>query len=136
MSNQRLFSKGFDTQENDFKFLQLAAPLFLILFTRMRMPVSTTFLLLSCFAASGKTIGAVALKSMSGYVIAFICALLLWGILGKAMHRWFSGPANPTWRVAQWCTTGCLWSVWLMQDAANIAVYLPRSLTFMDLDIC
>ena len=132
VSNQRLFAKGFDTQVNDFQFLQLAAPLFLILFTRLRMPVSTTFLLLSCFAASGKTIGSVAIKSMSGYLIAFVCSILLWGILGKAMNRWFTGPANPLWRVAQWITTGCLWSVWLMQDAANIAVYLPRSLTFAE----
>ena len=38
------------------------------------------------------------------------------------------GEANPLWRVAQWCSTGVLWSVWLMQDAANIAVYLPRQL--------
>ena len=27
-------------------------------------------------------------------------------------------------------TTGTLWSVWLMQDAANIAVYLPRDMSF------
>ena len=34
------------------------------------------------------------------------------------------------WTIAQWITSGTLWSVWLMQDAANIAVYLPRSLSF------
>jgi len=132
VSNQRLASKGFATQPNSFSFLHLLAPLVLILFTRLRMPVSTTFLLLSCFAYSGKSIMAVTTKSLSGYVIAFVGAIILWGLLGKAMSKWFTGPANPMWRVAQWCTTGWLWSVWLMQDAANIAVYLPRALTTLE----
>ena len=132
VSNQRLFAKGFDTQTDDFKLFQLLAPLFLILFTRLRMPVSTTFLLLSVFAASGKSIGAVTIKSLSGYGIAFVGAMLLWLTLGRAMNRRFRGPAHPMWRVAQWTTTGGLWSVWLMQDAANIAVFLPRSLTALE----
>ena len=37
------------------------------------------------------------------------------------------------WRPAQWLTTAFLWSVWLQQDAANIAVYLPRSLSLVQL---
>ena len=38
------------------------------------------------------------------------------------------GDAKLGWTIAQWITTGTLWSVWLQQDAANIAVYLPRKL--------
>lgn len=129
VSYARLSSKGFETSPKSFHFLQLAAPLFLIILTRLRMPVSTTFLLLSVFAASGSTIGAVTLKSISGYLIAFVCAILLWGLLGPWMKRQFTGTAHPAWRVAQWITTGLLWSVWLQQDAANIAVFLPRTLT-------
>jgi hypothetical protein len=34
--------------------------------------------------------------------------------------------------VAQWLTTGTLWAVWLMQDAANIAVFLPRQLSIYE----
>jgi len=30
--------------------------------------------------------------------------------------------------VLQWITSGTLWAVWIMQDAANIAVFLPRQL--------
>ena len=30
--------------------------------------------------------------------------------------------------VVQWLVSGSLWSVWLMQDGANIAVFLPRQL--------
>ena len=129
VSYQRLASKGFSKAPTSFHFLQLAAPLFLVLLTRLRMPVSTTFLLLSCFASSGKSIGAVTTKSLSGYVIAFVCAFALWATLGPRMKRWFRGEAAPLWRVGQWLTTGALWSVWLMQDASNIAVYLPRSLS-------
>jgi hypothetical protein len=33
------------------------------------------------------------------------------------------------WTGFQWVTSGALWAVWIMQDAANIAVYLPRSLS-------
>jgi hypothetical protein len=133
VSHQRLLSKGFDEAPTSFHFLQLVAPLALILLTRLRMPVSTTFLLLSCFASSGKSLETVIAKSITGYAIALVCSLLLWGTLGRFMHRRFQGKAHPGWRVAQWLTTGCLWSVWLMQDAANIAVFLPRSLSVVEL---
>ena len=42
------------------------------------------------------------------------------------------GEAKFGWTIAQWITSGTLWSVWLMQDAANIAVYLPRSMAFSE----
>ena len=48
--------------------------------------------------------------------------------VAKAAKKHFTGEAKPWWTIAQWMTSGTLWSVWLMQDAANIAVYLPRSM--------
>jgi hypothetical protein len=129
VSHQRLFAKGFSETRNEFNFLHVAAPIFLMILTRLRMPVSTTFLLLSAFATAGKSIVSVVTKSMMGYVIAFIVAIIVWRTLGKWMQRRFTGKAHPGWRVAQWASTGTLWSVWLMQDAANIAVYLPRSMS-------
>jgi hypothetical protein len=30
--------------------------------------------------------------------------------------------------VAQWAVSGLLWAVWVMQDGANVAVFLPRKL--------
>lgn len=33
------------------------------------------------------------------------------------------------WIILQWITTGYLWGVWLIQDFANIFVFLPRELT-------
>ncbi len=129
VSHGRLASKGLETAPTQFEFLQLAAPVFLLVLTRLRIPVSTTFLLLSCFAADGKSIASMSFKSLSGYGIAFVCSIVLWRILGRLMQRKFSGKAHPAWRSFQWLTTGFLWSVWLMQDAANIAVFLPRSLS-------
>ncbi len=38
------------------------------------------------------------------------------------------GKPRKVWIALQWISSGLLWSVWLMQDASNIAVFLPRSL--------
>lgn len=130
VSHQRLAAKGFSEAPTSFSFLQIAAPIFLLLLTRMRMPVSTTFLLLSSFSASASAIGSVLVKSLSGYFVAFIVAIILWLALAKIFRKYFVGKPHPAWTVFQWITSGTLWSVWIMQDAANIAVYLPRSLSF------
>lgn len=128
ISWQRLTSKGFDIAPQQFSFLQVAAPLFLLILTRLRMPVSTSILLLSCFATSSKGIADVLMKSVGGYGVAFIASLVIWGTLGRWMQNRFTGEPHPAWRVGQFITTGMLWAVWLAQDAANIAVYLPRTL--------
>lgn len=128
VSYGRLSSKGFERQPQTFSFLQIAAPLFLLILTRLRMPVSTTFLILTCFVTSASGFGKVLIKSVSGYGVAFVCAMLLWLTLGRYMKKKFVGKPAAYWRPLQWITTGTLWSVWLQQDAANIAVYLPRDL--------
>ncbi len=128
VSYQRLAAKGFETAPTSFTYLQVAAPLFLLILTRLKMPVSTTFLLLTGFATSAASIGKVMTKSLSGYFLALFLAIAVWMVLSKPLQRMLKGKAHPAWRVGQWCTTAFLWSVWLMQDAANIAVYLPRSL--------
>ena len=128
----RLASKGFENAPTEFTYLQVAAPLILMLLTRLKMPVSTTFLLLSSFAASASSIGKVLGKSFTGYALAFVIAFVVWMLLSKAFERWFKGEPHPGWRVFQWLTSGLLWSVWIMQDAANIAVYLPRQLNGLE----
>jgi len=129
VSHGRLLSKGFSQQPETFTFLQIGAPIFLLILTRLRMPVSTTFLLLSCFSTSAGAIGSVLTKSVSGYFVAFIAAIIIWFIFAGIFTKYFNGKPHPGWSVAQWITSGTLWSVWIMQDAANIAVYLPRSLS-------
>lgn len=128
VSHGRLTSKGFEIAPTEFHFLQIAAPIFLLILTRLRMPVSTTFILLTSFAATPAAVGGVLAKSMSGYILSFLMGLFFFLIVAKAAKKHFTGEAKFGWTIAQWITSGTLWSVWLMQDAANIAVYLPRSL--------
>lgn len=111
-----------------FNFLQIAAPIFLLVLTRLRMPVSTTFLLLSSFAVSQGAVGSVINKSLAAYVLAFFLGFVVWFSISNLTRKYFKERPAPWWAVAQWITSGLLWSVWIMQDAANIAIYLPRQL--------
>lgn len=130
VSHQRLTSDGFATAPTSFGFLQIAAPVFLLILTRLKMPVSTTFLILSCFSTTSNGFTSMLEKSFFGYGVAFVVSIVLWLVAAKAMARWFQGSKpHPLWRPAQWLATGLLWSVWLMQDAANVAVFLPRQLS-------
>jgi len=132
VSHGRLMAKGFDVAPTEFHFLQIAAPVFLLILTRLRMPVSTTFILLTSFAAAPAAIGKVLAKSMSGYILAFFLGFIVFITIAKLAKKYFVGEAKFSWTIAQWITSGTLWSVWLMQDAANIAVYLPRSMAFSE----
>lgn len=132
VSFQRLNSKGFDEAPQEFQFLQLAAPLVLLLLTRLQMPVSTTFLCLSAYASSMKGITSVLQKSLMGYAIAFVVAFIVWYLLSKAIKGLVQGKPHPAWTFFQWSISGILWAVWLMQDLANIAVTLPRSLSIVE----
>ena len=62
-------------------------------------------------------------------MLAFGIAIVVWMLASRFIERWMTREAHPAWRIGQWITSGILWSVWLQQDAANIAVYLPRSLS-------
>ena len=115
-------------QPDNFAFLQIAAPIFLLIITRFRIPVSTSFLLLSCFAVSPSAVGAVLNKSITAYFIAFALGMIVWLSVSKLSQKYFTGKAPAGWVVTQWLTSGTLWSVWIMHDAANIAIYLPRQL--------
>ncbi len=112
---------------NEFSYFQLIAPLILLILTRLRMPVSTTFLLLSVFSADSSGITSVVWKSVSGYALAFAISFAIWYGLYNTIRRYFkSRKMNPAWTAVQWIISGSLWAVWVMQDGANIAVYLPR----------
>ena len=54
--------KALKRRHKSFHFLQIAAPIFLLILTRLRMPVSTTFILLTSFAASPAAVGKVLAK--------------------------------------------------------------------------
>lgn len=112
-----------------FSYFQLIAPVVLLVITRLKMPVSTTFLLLSVFSDSSDGIVAMVLKSVSGYFIAFILSGIIWASGYNLIRKYFKKRKHHvSWMVIQWAVSGALWSVWLMQDGANIAVFLPRRL--------
>nr|WP_155209187.1 hypothetical protein [Fulvivirga aurantia] len=131
VSFQRLSSKGFGEAPSEFAFLQIAAPLFLLILTRLKMPVSTTFLLLSSFTTSTQGLTGVLQKSVSGYIIAFVVAFVVWIALYDFLKKQFKGEPKNYWTAIQWIISGFLWSLWIIQDAANIAVFLPRSLNLI-----
>lgn len=112
-----------------FSFFQIIAPLVLLILTRLRMPVSTTFLILSVFSADTSGITSIVWKSWSGYVMAFILSFLVWYFSYSIISKFFkSRKFHKSWTTIQWIVSGSLWAVWVMQDGANIAVFLPRQL--------
>jgi len=116
----------------EFSFFQLIAPIVLLVMTRLRMPVSTTFLMLSVFSTNASGITSIVMKSVSGYLLAFVFSFLIWYFGYEVIRRYFkSRNAHPGWTVAQWLVSGMLWSVWIMQDGANVAVFLPRTLNLV-----
>jgi hypothetical protein len=113
----------------NFSFFMLMAPLALLILTRLRMPVSTTFLMLSVFSASSDGITAMVTKSLSGYILAFFLSAIIWFSGYNLIRKYFKKrKIHLGWTVTQWTVSGLLWSVWVMQDGANIAVFLPRRL--------
>jgi len=129
---QLLSTPGLEKAPDSFVFLQLAAPIVLLIMTRMRWPVSTTFLLLNVFTYKAGTIVSVMTKSFLGYVLAFALAIVVWFLLERFVKNYLKGEARSYWMVLQWITSGTLWAVWIMQDAANIAVFLPRQLNTVE----
>ena len=105
------------------------APGLLLILTRVGVPVSTSFLVLSAFASTF-VLEKMLLKSMMGYAVAAVAAYIIWIGVTKILDE--SRPVKEEhkryWRVGQWFTTGFLWWTWLSHDMANIAVFLPRQI--------
>ena len=105
------------------------APGLLLILTRIGVPVSTSFLVLSAFASTF-VLEKMLMKSMMGYAVAAVAAYAIWIVVSRILDE-----AKPVkeehkryWRIGQWVTTGFLWFTWLSHDVANIAVFLPRQI--------
>ena len=112
-----------------FNWIYCVPPFVLLLLTRWGIPVSTTFLTLATFAPGA--LSSMLLKSLLGYATAFVVAIIVYKLITRSLESRFNrteGLTSPWWVVAQWCSTGFLWSQWLIQDLANIYVFLPREL--------
>ena len=117
------------------KWYHTLPPLVLLVLTRIGVPVSTTFMVLATFATlSGMQ--SMLTKSLMGYGVAFVSGLLIYAAIAPTIERWFLRTTESQhaigWVVLQWVTTGYLWSVWLVNDFANIFVYLPRNLPILN----
>jgi hypothetical protein len=88
-----------------FGWVDLLPPLAVLALTQLGAPVSTSFLVLTAFSPSSlpELLG----RSLTGYGVALLAGALL---------------------VVQWVATAWLWGQWLVQDLANLYVYLPRQL--------
>lgn len=126
----RLQTPAYSTTPTSFNFFQVAAPIFLMILTRFRMPVSTTFLILTCFASEVKGVTDVLMKSVAGYGVAFLLGGLVFAVTARLFVRYRDSKPSRWWVPAQWISTAILWSSWVMQDTANLAIYLPRALSF------
>lgn len=111
-------------------------PAVLLILTRFGIPVSTTFLVLTIFTLTGgaATEGVLfdmLLKSGVGYIVALFSGGLVYILVANSWERWIHStlerPIPLFWIVLQWLSTAFLWSQWLIQDLANIFVFLPRS---------
>ena len=116
----------------------LLAPITLLIITRLGIPVSTTFMVLSVFSSS-LIIEKMILKSVYGYAISFVFAFVIYIVVAKklesktSLYNLDKHTKKHYWLIAQWFSTAFLWSQWLIQDFANIYVFLPRKLTLFEL---
>ncbi|MDC1078691.1 hypothetical protein OAS29_03630 [Candidatus Pelagibacter sp.] len=115
----------------EIQWYHAVAPAILLLLTRIGIPVSTTFLVLSAFAST-VVLEKMLLKSVVGYGLAAMVAYIAWVLVSKFINEKFDEVNEKWigfWRNAVWVSSGWLWWVWLSHDVANIAVYLPRQLS-------
>jgi hypothetical protein len=133
-----------------FLWVDLLPPLAVLALTRLGAPVSTTFLLLTAFQPAN--LPTLLRQSLLGYGGGLLGGALVYG-LGVGLVAWWlerpegeqegvpAGPAEGVppgpaegspqawgWLAVQWLAAGWLWSQWLIQDLANVSVYLPRQL--------
>ena len=106
-------------------------PLILMFITRAGIPVSTSFMILTFFEP--KNLWEMTQKSVLGYIVAFVVALIVYLLITKVLEKRFiekgiTKREDQIWTALQWLSTGFLWSQWLIQDFANIFVYLPRDI--------
>lgn len=121
--------------EREIQWFFLLPPLVLLGLTRLGFPVSTSFLVLLTFSPGA--LWPMVQKSLLGYGVAMAAGLILYcAVLHFLERRFLAKPEDkpkPYWILFQWCSTAWLWGNWLIQDLANIFVYLPRSLAWYEL---
>lgn len=119
----------FPSPEGGFTWVHAVPAICVLALTRLGAPVSTTFLILTVFTASN--LPKMVMKSLMGYGVAFAAGLVIYLVISKVVEKRFidtDKEPQPYWVALQWASTGFLWSQWLMQDMANIFIYMPRQM--------
>ncbi|MCB0547560.1 MAG: hypothetical protein KDD19_08215 [Phaeodactylibacter sp.] len=121
-----------------FAWYYILPPLVLMALTRTGIPVSTSFLILTFF--SEKNMMDMIEKSVLGYIVAFGASIVVYILIASTIEkRFIESESTPEerriWMPLLLLSTGFLWSQWLIQDFANIFVYLPRSLSGANLAV-
>ncbi|MFT4973244.1 MAG: hypothetical protein ACI9JY_002451, partial [Saprospiraceae bacterium] len=73
---------------SSFGWAYVLPPLVLMVITRFGIPVSTSFLILTFF--SPKDLYDMVVKSMSGYLVAFVAAIILYIFITKSLEKTFA----------------------------------------------
>lgn len=148
LMSENLIAEGKEVAfPKQFTWLFVIPPLCLVILTRMGIPVSTSLLVLTAFKGlvavqigedaktAGALFGTMMKKSLAGYALAFVIGLVVVRLVTATLEKKFHNQPeekrnnpHPSWMVFQWLSTGFLWSMWLVQDLANIFAYLPRQL--------
>ena len=121
-----------------FDWYYILPSLVLMALTRTGIPVSTSFLILTFF--SEKNMMDMIEKSVLGYIVAFGASIVVYILIASTIEkRFIESESTPEerriWMPLLLLSTGFLWSQWLIQDFANIFVYLPRSLSGANLAV-
>ena len=113
--------------EGGVTWLYIVPPILLLFLTKYGIPVSTTFLVLTIFSPA--SLGSMMVKSMMGYAVAFVVAIIVYRFVMRQVAKYFEKTRNQEpshiWIGLQWVSTAFLWSQWLNQDLANIFVEFP-----------
>lgn len=117
----------------------LLPPLVLLTITRVGIPISTTFMILTLFSLENipvelgemaasvfdreAKLGGMIFKSFMGYMISFATAIFVYLAITKFSEQKFldkplTADKRKLWVVLQWFSTGFLWFQWLTQDSS------------------
>ena len=120
------------TVPQDYNWFYIIPPISVLFLTQLGAPVSTSFIILTTFSIENSW--TLLISSLTGYAISLCISIVTYGA-GKWIDQTKSYvqeneqiKTTNNWQVLQWISTSLLWSQWLVLDAANIFIYLPRDL--------
>lgn len=114
-------------------FRSVLAPLLLFFLTYKKIPVSTTFILLSGFATK-HTVDSMLTKTATSYLVSFVFGYYIWYKLDKLLNGKISDFDNDKikkWENIQIISNIGLIIFWIMSNNSNLVVSLPRTFNIL-----